>query len=146
MDRPYFIGPFRLPPGVQKYSSRVYEVSTLALEESDIIIKVYNNLKRLLIITFNIKSIREQSSQSSHPVKFALCWIRTLRFISKPNLYIFKKASLITLLKETLEKLLSDIFCAIILNFSNITLMVIPSTLKMVGGITYILFTACLTA
>ena len=116
------------------------------LEEPNIIIKVCNYLKRLLIITFNIKSIRVHSSKCSHVVKLALCWIRSLRFIGKPNLYIFRKASVIALLKETLEKLLFDIFHVTTLNFSNITVMVIPSTFKMVGGITYILLTACVTA
>ena len=46
----------------------------------------------------------------------------------------------------TLQKLLFDIFHVTTLSFSNITLIVIPSTSKMVGGITYILFTAWLTA
>ena len=96
---------------------------------------VYNNLKRRLIMTFNIKSIRVQSSKCSHPVKFALCEIRSLRFISKRNFYIFKKVSVITLLKETLEKLLFDIFHVTTLTFSNITLIVIPLIFKMVGGI-----------
>ena len=46
----------------------------------------------------------------------------------------------------TLQKLLFDIFHVTTLSFSNITLIVIPSTSKMVGGITYILFTTWLTA
>ena len=46
----------------------------------------------------------------------------------------------------TLQKLLLDIFHVTTLSFSNITLIVIPSTSKMVGVINSILFTACLTA
>ena len=46
----------------------------------------------------------------------------------------------------TLQKLLFDFFHVTTLSFSNITLIVIPSTSKIVGGVTYILFTALLTA
>ena len=46
----------------------------------------------------------------------------------------------------TLQKLLFDIFHVTTLSFSNITLIVIPSTFKIVGGVTFILFTAWLTA
>ena len=49
-------------------------------------------------------------------------------FISQSNLYIFNKASVITFQKETLEKLLFDIFHITTLNFFNITFMVYPST------------------
>ena len=48
--------------------------------------------------------------------------------------------------KMTLQKLFLDIFHVTTLSFSNITLIVNPSTSKMVGGATYILFTAWLTA
>ena len=46
----------------------------------------------------------------------------------------------------TLQKLLFHIFHVTTRSFSNITLIVISSTSKMVGGATYILFTAWLTA
>ena len=46
----------------------------------------------------------------------------------------------------TLQKLLFHVFHVTTLSFSNITLIVIPSTSKMVGGVTYMLFTACLAA
>ena len=45
----------------------------------------------------------------------------------------------------TLQKLLLHIFRATILRFSDITLIVIPYASKMVGGVTFILFTAWLT-
>ena len=48
--------------------------------------------------------------------------------------------------KNYFEKLLFDIFHVTTLNFSNITFIVVPSTSKMVGGVTYILFNAWLTA
>ena len=41
----------------KKCSCRVYYVSTVALGVPRIIIKVYNKLKRLLIITLNINGI-----------------------------------------------------------------------------------------
>ena len=66
-----------------------HELSTLALGEPNITIEIYKNLKRLLIITFNIEAIRIQRSNCSHPVKFPITGIRNLRFISQPNL-IFK--------------------------------------------------------
>ena len=103
-------------------------------------------MKRLVIIIFNIKSITVQSSKCSHSVKFALCEIRSLCFISKHNLYIFKKTLEVTLLRETSEKLLFDIVHVTTFKFSNITLMVIPFSFKMVSGITYVLLAACLTA
>ena len=46
----------------------------------------------------------------------------------------------------TLQKLLFDFFHVTTLSFSSITLIIIPSTSKIVGGVTYILFTALLTA
>ena len=46
----------------------------------------------------------------------------------------------------TLQKLLFHVFHVTTLSFSNITLIVIPSTSQMVGGVTYMLFTACLAA
>ena len=46
----------------------------------------------------------------------------------------------------TLQKLLFHIFHVTTLSFSDITLIVIPSASKMVGGVTYILFTTQLTA
>ena len=46
----------------------------------------------------------------------------------------------------TLQKRLFHVFHVTTLSFSNITLIVIPSTSKMVGGVTYMLFTACLAA
>ena len=39
--------------------------------EPNIIVKVCFSLKRLLIVTFNIKAIRIQSSKCSHPVKLS---------------------------------------------------------------------------
>ena len=45
------------------------EESTLVLGEPNITVKVCVSLKRLLIVTFNIKTIRIQSSKCSHPVK-----------------------------------------------------------------------------
>ena len=46
----------------------------------------------------------------------------------------------------TLQKFVFDIFHVITLSFSNITLIVIGSTSKMVSGVIYVLFTAWLTA
>ena len=46
----------------------------------------------------------------------------------------------------TLQKLLCHIFYVTTLSFSDITLIVISSTSKMVGDVTYILFTAWVTA
>ena len=46
----------------------------------------------------------------------------------------------------TFQKLLFHIFHVTGLSFSDITLIVLPSTSKMVGGVTYILFTAWVTA
>ena len=46
----------------------------------------------------------------------------------------------------SLQKLLFDIFHVTTLSFSNITLIVIPFNSKMIGGVTYILFTAWLAA
>ena len=45
--------------------------NTLVLGETKIIVKVCVSLKRLLIVTFNIKAIRIQSSKCSHPVKLS---------------------------------------------------------------------------
>ena len=42
------------------------EESTLVLGEPNIKVKVCVSLKRLLIVTFNIKAIRIQSSKCSH--------------------------------------------------------------------------------
>ena len=114
--------------------------------ESNITIKVYISLKRLLIVTFNIKNGRIQIYKCSHPVKFPFGGIRGLRFISQPSLYVFKKTLVITLKKVTLQKLLFYIFHVTTLSFFNIALLVIPSSSKIVVGITYIFFTACLTA
>ena len=46
----------------------------------------------------------------------------------------------------TLQKLLLHIFHVTTLSFSDITLIVIPSASKMVGGVTYALLTTWLTA
>ena len=46
----------------------------------------------------------------------------------------------------TLQKLLFDSFHVTTLSFSKIFFIVIPSTSKMVGSVTYILFTTRLTA
>ena len=73
------------------------EKSTLILGQLNIIVKVCVSLKRLLIVTFNIKTIRIQSSKCSHPVKLSFGGIRSLRFINQPNLYVFKKPLVITL-------------------------------------------------
>ena len=45
-----------------------------------------------------------------------------------------------------LQKLLCHMFYVTTLSFSGITLIYIPSTSKMVGGVTYMLFTTWLTA
>ena len=163
---------------LKKCSSRVYEVSTLALQVSNIIIKVYNSLERLLIITFNIKAIRvtkfqvqagrQVASQCPHLEKFALRGIRSLHLISQPNLYIFKKASVIVLYKETLESF--RLTFSMLVSFSQLALptfltslllcqsqvleygyQLATSTCKMIGGVTYraiasYMLTACLTA
>ena len=55
------------------------EENTLVLGEPSIIVKVCISLKRLLIVTFNIKAIRIQSSKYSHPVKLSFDGIRNLR-------------------------------------------------------------------
>ena len=73
------------------------EESTLVLGGPNIIVKVCVSLKRLLIVTFNIKAIRIQSSKFSHSVKLSFGEIRSLRFINQPNLYVFKKTLVITL-------------------------------------------------
>ena len=70
----------------QKNTMAVTEKSTLVLGEPNITVKVYVSLKRLLIVSSNIKAIRIQSFKCSHPVKLPFGWIRSLRFISQPNL------------------------------------------------------------
>ena len=70
---------------------------TLVLGEPNVTVKVCVSLKRLLIVTFNIKAIRIQSSKCSHLVKLSFGGIRSLRFINQPNLYVFKKTLMITL-------------------------------------------------
>ena len=122
------------------------EENALVLGEPNIIVKVCVSLKRLLIVTFNIKAIRIQSSKCSHPVKLPLGGIRSLHFVNQLNLYVFKKTLVILLWKMTLQKLLFHIFHVITLSFSDMTLIVIPSASKMVSGVTYILFTTWLTA
>ena len=47
------------------------EENTVVLGQPNVIVKVYFSLKRLLIVTFNIKAIRIQSSKCSHPVKLS---------------------------------------------------------------------------
>ena len=47
----------------------VTEESTLLRGEPNIIVKVCISLKMLLIVTFNVKDARIQSSKCSHPVK-----------------------------------------------------------------------------
>ena len=98
------------------------EESTLVLGEPNIKVKVCVSLKRLLIVSFNIKAIRIQSSKCSYPVELPFGEIRNLRFINQPNLYVFKTTLVITLLKMTLQKLLFQIFHVTTLNFSDITL------------------------
>ena len=71
--------------------------STLLLGEPNITVKVYINLTGLLIITINIKANRIKSFTSSHPVKFPLDGIRSLRFCNQPNFYITEKTLVITL-------------------------------------------------
>ena len=46
------------------------EENSLVLGEPNIIVKVCVSLKRLPIVSFNIKTIRIQSSKCSHPVTF----------------------------------------------------------------------------
>ena len=118
------------------------EESNLVLGEPNITLKIYVSLKRLLIVTFNIKAIRIQNSKCSDPVKLPFGRIRSLRFINQPNLYVFKKTLVIMHSKMTLQKLLFHIFHVTTLSFSDITLIVIASTSKMVGGVTYMFFTA----
>ena len=52
----------------KKNAIAVTEESTLVLGELNITVKVCISLKRLLIVTFNIKAIRIHSSQCSHLV------------------------------------------------------------------------------
>ena len=120
------------------------EESTLVLGEPNITVKVCISLKRLLIVTFNIKAIRIQSSKCSHPVKLSFGGIRSLRFIIQPNLYVFKKTLVVR--NDFVKTFVSHFPCHHFVCFSDITLIVIPSASKMVGGVTYILFTAWLTA
>ena len=54
--------------------------------EPNITVKVCVSLKRLLIVTFNIKAVRIQISKCYHPVKLSFGGIRRLRFIYQPNL------------------------------------------------------------
>ena len=67
------------------------EENTLVLGEPNIIVKVCVSLKRLLIVTFNIKPIRIQSSKCSHPVKLPLGGIRSLHFVNQLNLMSLRK-------------------------------------------------------
>ena len=73
------------------------EENTLVLGEPNITVKVCVSLKRLLIVTFNIRAIRMQSSKCSYLVKLSFGGIRSLRFINQRNLYVFKKTPVITL-------------------------------------------------
>ena len=73
------------------------EESTLVLGEPNMKEKVCVVLKKLLIVTFNIKAIRIQSSKCSHPVKVPFGGIRNLHFINQPNLFVFTKALVIAL-------------------------------------------------
>ena len=65
------------------------EENTLVLGEPNVMIKLCVSLKRLLMVTFNIKTVRIQSYKCSHPVKLSLGGIRSLRFINQPNLYVY---------------------------------------------------------
>ena len=69
-------------------------------------------------------------------VQFLLSVIRKLHFISQPNLFFFKKI-LDDSQNKVFQKSWFDIFHITIFNISNITLIVIPSTFKMVFGIAY---------
>ena len=71
--------------------------NTLVLGEPNMTVKVCVCLKRLLIVTFNIKAIRTQSSKCSHPVKLSFGGIRSLRFINQLILNLFKKTLVILL-------------------------------------------------
>ena len=73
------------------------EKNTLILGQLNIIVKVFVRLKILLIVTFNIKTIRIESSKCSHPIKLSFGGIRNLRFINQTNFYVFKKTMMITL-------------------------------------------------
>ena len=53
------------------------EENALVLGEPNIIVKVCAGLKRLLIVTLNVKAIRIQSSKCSHPVKLSFDGIRS---------------------------------------------------------------------
>ena len=88
-----------MQPNIQssKNGTAVTEESTLVLGEPSITVKVCISLKRLLIVTFNIKAVRIQSSKCSHPVKLPFGGIRSLRFINQPSLYAVTKTLAITL-------------------------------------------------
>ena len=75
----------------------VNEESSLVPGGPNISVKVYINLKRLLVVILNIKAIKIQSSKCSRPVTFPFNGIRSLRFINQSHLYIFKKTLVITL-------------------------------------------------
>ena len=73
------------------------EENTLVLGEPNIIVKVCLSLKRILIVTSNIKTIRIQSSECSHQVKLSFGGIGSSSFLNQPKLYVFKKTLRITL-------------------------------------------------
>ena len=93
--------------------------------ETSIRVKVYISLKRLLIVTFNIMAVKIQSSKCSDPVKPLLVGSEA-SFLSINRTCDFAKTFLWNFFVTTLS-------C------SNITVIVFPSTSKIVGGITYIL-------
>ena len=61
-----------MQPNIQssKNGTAVTEESTLVLGEPSITVKVCISLKRLLIVTFNIKAVRIQSSKCSSKTPF----------------------------------------------------------------------------
>ena len=52
------------------------ESTLIYTREPNITVKVCVSLKKLLIVTFNIKAIRIQSSKWPHPVKLPFGWIK----------------------------------------------------------------------
>ena len=80
-----------------KKTIAITEESTLVLGQPNLTVKVFISLKRLLIVTFNIRAVRIQSSKCFYPAKLRLGGIRSLSFINQPNLYVFKKTLLIAL-------------------------------------------------
>ena len=54
--------------------------------ERNTAVKVFVSLKRLLIVTLNIKAVRRQRFKCSHSVRLPFGWARSLHFINQLNL------------------------------------------------------------